>query len=105
MKKFSFYIIAGLLTFAVGVGCTKTTDEPAAATPAVENSAAIETEADSSLVTRAHALAKLRDAIKANPENVDALLTEANFTDEDLDELLFAIAQDPDASAAYAAAH
>lgn len=57
-----------------------------------------------SLVDKARALAKLRKEIKADPEAIDELLGKAGITEDELEELLFEIAKDPVASAAYAEA-
>lgn len=109
VKNFSIYFMIALLAFAVGVGCDKGADESAegseaAAVEAPEAGEAPTEQAQSPLVVKAHELAKLRKDIKANPDQVDALLAKAELTEESLDALLFEIAQDPEASAAYAGA-
>lgn len=109
MKNFSIYLMIALLALALGVGCDKGGDEAtqgseAAAVEAPEAGEVPTEQAQSPLVLKAHELAKLRKDIKANPGQVDVLLAKAELTEEGLDALLFEIAQDPEASAAYAAA-
>ena len=55
-----------------------------------------------SLVERAEQLAELRTRLEADPSALDNLLAQAGLTEDSLEDLLFRIAEDPDASAAYA---
>ena len=57
---------------------------------------------DKSLVEKARELAKLRAEIEKNPETIDELLEKWKLNEDELEDLLFEIAEDPEASAAYA---
>ena len=56
------------------------------------------------LVEKARELGKLRHELKENPEAIDQLLEKIGLSEDELEELIFQIAKDPAASAAYAEA-
>lgn len=59
-------------------------------------------EAESELVEQARELADLRERIEENPDRVDELLDEAGLTEQQLEELMFEISEDREASRVYA---
>lgn len=110
MKGLTIGWIALLAIAVLLVGCEPATSED---DPGDEESAAVEDDDEaaeesdeevSELVVRARELAQLRDQIEANPDQLDELLEEAGLTEEELEEELFEISADPEASSAYSAA-
>jgi len=107
MKLIPTIISIALLVTLTSAGCEKSAEPTAATEPAIVSELAEFTSAEgdkaapASLLDEARRLATLRDAIKAAPDNVDALMKEAGLTDEQLEELLFRVAADPEASALF----
>lgn len=107
MKRFTLLLIVVALVFGGIVGCDSAPSEDAAP---VEESASVEeieeveepAEEVSELVERAQEIAALAKRIEESPESVDDLLSEAGLTEDQLEEVLFEISEDPDASKAYA---
>lgn len=56
---------------------------------------------DGDLVDQARELAQLRKQIEDDPDSVDELLEDAELTEQELEELMFEIAEDPTARSAY----
>lgn len=77
-------------------------DEPT--TIAADDDQAQETEAEEpgELVLMARELGPLNDLLRNNPDDLDAWLAERDLTEEEVEDLLFQIAQDPEASRVYA---
>ncbi|RDV36484.1 hypothetical protein DV096_18705 [Bradymonadaceae bacterium TMQ3] len=105
MRTMMWMCIAMLVSLAMVAGCESPSEEaPAesAESAAVEEAPAEEKAApESALVVEAREVAALRAKIKANPGQVDALLAEAEMTQEQLEAKIFEITADPAARAAY----
>lgn len=83
--------LGALLPVMVLGGCWGSSEEakPAAEMAAPEGNAEVE------------ALAELAKKIKANPDDLDQILSDAGMTAEQLQDKLYAIAEDPKASVQY----
>ena len=115
MNRLTTFFLVALLTLpAFAVGCDSdddeaADDEPAAEQEAADDEAAAADEADqadepSELVLKAQQLGPLADTLRQDPASLDAWLDEQEMTEEELEELLFDISADPEASEAYAEA-
>jgi hypothetical protein len=105
MRKLSWMFACSVALIMLLGGCGQRDSVEADQVDEVDEAAEIDEtdkgDAESELVTRARELAALAAAIEGAPERADEMLAEAGLDAEALDELLFEIASDPAASAAY----
>ena len=112
MKNLSLLVIALFVLSASLVGCESDDGDQAAeeASAAVEaetedeSPRAEEEEEPSELVLQARELGPLAEMIRQDPDSLEGWLEEREMSEEELEELLFDISQDAEASEAYSAA-